>query len=487
MLRVGRKYQRLITQSACDCCNPKINALTRRIEHDLSRRGFIASLSASFASAALPNFALAQSTPVPSASKRKTYLTNVTLFDGSSSKLRENMSICVADDKIIDVDFGTANPTDGSNIIDCGRRFLMPGLIDAHWHAMMAPLPLPVLLTADVGYIHLAASAQAERTLMRGFTTVRDMAGPTFALKKAIDSGLISGPRIYPSGAIITQTGGHGDFRLTYETPRTGASLTRSEIIGFSTISDGPDAVRRATREQLMAGATQIKIAAGGGIVSFYDPIDVAELRPEEIRAAAEAASDWGTYVAAHVYLPAAIRRCVDAGVRSIEHGHLTDIDTAKILADKGVWWSVQPFLDDEDATYFPVGSINYEKQRQVTVGTENAYRWAREFKIKTAWGTDILFDEKQTERQGAQLVKLQRWYSSIDVLRQATSLNAEILKMSGNRDGYGAKLGVIEKGAYADMILVDGDPTSKLSLIADPEKNFKIIMKGGKIHKNTL
>lgn len=127
--------------------------------------------------------------------------------------------------------------------------------------------------------------------------------------------------------------------------------------------------------------------------------------------------SHW-TYVAAHVYLPAAIRRCVDAGVRSIEHGHLTDIDTAKILADKGVWWSVQPFLDDEDATHFPVGSINYEKQRQVTVGTENAYRWAREFKIKTAWGTDILFDEKQTVRQGAQLVKLQRWYSSIDVLR---------------------------------------------------------------------
>ena len=182
--------------------------------------------------------------------------------------------------------------------------------------------------------------------------------------------------------------------------PRTGASVSRTEVLGLSAITDSPDAVRRATREQLAHGASQIKIAGGGGIISLYDPIDVNELIEPEIRAAVEAADDWGTYVAAHVYRPDGIRRCLAAGVKCIEHGQLSDATTAKMMADKGVWWSLQAFLDDEDATHFPPGSDGFEKQRKVTEGTERSYHLAKKDKIKTSWGTDILFDAKQTERQ---------------------------------------------------------------------------------------
>ena len=471
----------------CACCSPTLKFLTDRVNADLSRRGFLAGLTTSLAGLGLPNLATAQTKGVPAASTRILVLYNLRLFDGLSAGSRDNFSVLVENGKIADIVSGAVRPPEGAQAIDCGGRTLMPGLIDAHWHAMMATLSLPALLTSDVGSIHLAASAEAERTLMRGFTTVRDMAGPTFALKKAIDTGLISGPRIYPSGAIISQTGGHGDFRLTYEIPRVGSSLSRTEVLGFSSISDSPDAVRRSAREQLMAGATQIKIAAGGGIISLYDPIDVNEFRPQEIRAAVEAAEDWGTYVAAHVYRVEGIRRCVEAGVRCIEHGQLIDKETAQVLADKDVWWSLQAFLDDEDATQFPPGSERYEKQRLVTTGTDTSYDLAKTKKIKTAWGTDILFDAKQTPRQGAQLAKLARWFTPAEVLKQATSINADLLRLSGARNSYSAKLGVIAKGAYADMLLVDGDPATNITLIADPEKNFRLIIKEGRIYKNTL
>lgn len=472
---------------SCSCCSPRLKYVTERVNKDLSRRGFIAGFAASFGSLGLPNFAEAQTKAPPAALKQKIFLRNVRLFDGLSDQVRNNMTVVISDNKIADVISGDTKPSEGSISIECRGRTLMPGLIDAHWHAIMATLPISVLLTADVGFIHLAASAEAERTLMRGFTTIRDMAGPTFALKKAIDTGLISGPRIYPSGAIISQTGGHGDFRLPYELPRIGNSISRTEVLGLSSISDSPDAVRRATREQLMAGASQIKIAAGGGIISIYDPIDVNEFSAPEIRAAVEAAEDWGTYVAAHVYKPEGIRRCLLSGVKCIEHGQLVDDETAQIMADKGAWWSLQAFLDDEDATHFSPGSDGFQKQLMVTVGTDRSYKLAKKNKIKTAWGTDILFDPKQTERQGAQLAKLKKWYAPTDILKQATSSNAELLKMAGPRDPYAAKLGVIEKGAYADMILVDGDPTLNIDLVANPEKNFVMIMKDGRIHKNIL
>lgn len=232
--------------------------------------------------------------------------------------------------------------------IDGRGRTLMPGLIDNHWHTTLAR-PTPVeLLEADVGYINLLAGAEAQATLMRGFTTVRDLGGPSFGLKRAIDEGLVAGLRIYPSGAMITITGGHGDFRSRGDLPRQiGGPLTRMEMLGGSMVADSPDEVRVRIREQLLLGASQVKLTAGGGVASPHSPLDVATFNEDELRAAVQAAENWGTYVSTHAYTPVSIQRAVNAGVKVIEHGHLMDESTAKLMAEKGTWLSFQPFTDD--------------------------------------------------------------------------------------------------------------------------------------------
>jgi imidazolonepropionase-like amidohydrolase len=224
---------------------------------------------------------------------------------------------------------------------------------------------------------------------------------------------------------------------------------------------------------------------AGGGVSSDFDPLDVSQYTETEIRAAVEAAEDWGTYVTVHAYTPRAIQKAIRAGVKCIEHGNLADEATARMMAEKGVWWSLQPFLDDEDAIPFREGSANRKKQIEMTAGTDTAYRLAKQYKVKTAWGTDTLFDPKLATRQGAQLAKLIRWYSPAEVLKMATADNAEVLALSGPRNPYPGKLGVVEQGALADLLLVDGDPLANIKLIEDPDRNFKVIMKDGNIYKN--
>ena len=371
--------------------------------------------------------------------------------------------------------------------IDGGGRTLMPGLIDAHWHTMLVR-PTPVqLLTGDAGYMNLQAGAEATATLMRGFTTVRDMGGPSFDLKRAIDGGLLPGPRIYPSGAMITITGGHGDFRALTELPRTGSGHSHMEQLGGALVADSPDEVRRRAREELTRGASQIKLTAGGGVASPHSPLDVSTFTEEELRAAVEAAENWGTYVAVHAYTPAAIRRAIAAGVKVIEHAHLIDEPTARLMAERGIWLSTQPFQDDEDIPRMPPGSPQYARLRQVLEGTDRVYALAKKHRIKTAFGTDILFDAGLAARQGAQLPKLARWYSNAEILQQATAVNGELLALTGLRNPYPGKLGVIEPGALADLLVVDGDPLQDIALIADAERNFVLIMKDGKIYKNRL
>ena len=382
-------------------------------------------------------------------------------------------------------------PTDGSEnmkVIEGKGRTLMPGLIDAHTHIVMQSVPMSVAMTADIGYLNLVAGKAANDMLLRGFTTIRDLGGPSFGLKMAIDQGLIPGPRIYPSGAFISQTSGHGDFRMPYEIPRTiGGPLSHSEQMGAAAIADSPDEVRLRAREQLMKGATQIKLMAGGGVASPYDPLDVAQYTEAEFRAAVEAAENWGTYVTVHAYTPKAIRTAIAGGVKCIEHGQLADEATAKLMAEKGIWWSLQPFLDDEDANPQPPGSINRQKHLEMSAGTDTAYQLAKKYKVKTAWGTDTLFDAKLATRQGAQLAKMVRWYTPSEVLKMATADNAELLAMAGPRNPYPGKLGVVEEGALADLLLVDGDPVANIKLIEDPAKNLVVIMKDGKVYKNTL
>lgn len=415
-----------------------------------------------------------------------TVFRGVRVFDGRNAVLTGPSDVAVRGATIESVrPAGAAPVAADARVIEGVGQVLMPGLIDAHWHATVAAVSVDVAMTADPGYVHLVAGREAERTLLRGFTAVRDVGGPAFALKRAIDEGVVAGPRIYPSGAFITQTAGHGDFRTRHEVPRDPCGhLSHGEVIGASTIADGVDQVLRAVREQLMLGASQIKVMAGGGVASPYDPIDVTQYTEAEMHAAVEAAENWGTYVTVHAYTPRAISQALRAGVRCIEHGHLIDDATALLLAEASAWWSLQPFLDDDDAIPIPDPPTRV-KQLEVTAGTDRAYALARKHDIKVAWGTDTLFDASLATRQGKQLAKMTRWYTPAEVLTSATSGNAELLALCGPRNPYPGQLGVVEPGALADLLLVDGDPIANIDLLADPNRSLIVIMKDGRLHKD--
>ena len=301
---------------------------------------------------------------------------------------------------------------------------------------------------------------------MRGFTTVRDVGGPVFGLKRAIDEGVTAGPRVYPSGAFISQTSGHGDFRMLSELPRgVCGHLTHTEIIGAAVIADGVPEVLRGVREQLMRGASQIKMMAGGGVASAHDPIDATQYTEAELRAAVDAAENWGTYVLVHAYTPRAVQQAIRAGVRCIDHGHL---------------------LDDEDA--IPLSAPGQRAHQLLIVeGTDRAYALAKKHGVKLAWGTDTLFDARLASRQGKQLAKMSRWFTAAEVLQMATSRNAALLAMSGERNPYPGTLGVIKEGALADLLLVNGNPLDNLDLIATPATSLAVIMKDGQVYKNLL
>jgi len=418
----------------------------------------------------------------------KTLFTNVNVFDGVHEKLIINANVLVEGNLIKQVST-QAISADGATVVDGKGGTLIPGFIDAHYHPMMAALPLADLLNSPDGWINLAAAKSAEQFLLQGFTTMREGAGNSFSLKRAIDQGAYSGPRIYPTGPMISQTSGHADYR-----PYTGVPAEPDEQLsyinrnGYAAIADGVPEVIKRVREALRMGATQIKLSAGGGVASNYDPLDVAQYTYEELKAAVDVAETWNTYVMVHAYTPAAIQTALKAGVKSIEHGQLVDEQTAKMLAKQGAWLCLQPFLDDEDAIPFPEGSEQRKKQLSMTAGTDNAYRLAKKYKIKTAFGTDVLFDAGLAAKQGKQLAKLKRWYTPYEVLKMATHDNAQLLALSGPRNPYQAgPLGVIKEGAYADLVLVDGNPLENLDLIVDPAKNFVVIMKDGKMYKNIL
>lgn len=470
----------------CLCHSPALARLNALVEQKFSRRTFLTGAAVIVGTATIrPSDATAA---VPDAPNSPIAFTNINVFDGRSHTLKAGQRVVIEGNKIKAVEDAGDPVAEEIEVIDGGGRTLMPGLIDAHWHSMLAALPLSDLMTADVGYINLAAAEEAGRTLMRGFTSVRDMAGPSFGLKRAIDSGITSGPRIWPSGAMISQTGGHADYRMPYEIPSApNAPLSHGDAIGAGAIADGADQVLKRAREQLMLGASQLKLAAGGGVASNYDPLDVSQFTEAEFRAAVSAAENWGTYVAVHAYTPSAIQMAIRGGVRCIEHGQLMDEETARIIADEDIWLSSQPFLDDEDAIPFPEGSASRAKQLEMSAGTDTAYELAKKYNLKTAWGTDTLFDRNLATKQGKQLAKMVRWYTPAEVLATATGTNADLLAMSGPRNPYPEKVGVIEAGAYADLLIVDGDPIADIELIVDPEKNLKLIMKDGRIYKNTL
>ncbi|HMO44901.1 MAG TPA: amidohydrolase family protein [Rubrivivax sp.] len=415
-----------------------------------------------------------------------TLLQNVRIYDGRSTALSGPSHVLVRGELIERISAAPITPPPDAAVIDGQGRTLMPGLIDNHWHTMLAAPSMALTLEGDLGYLTLLAAAEARATLMRGFTTVRDLGGPSFALKRAIDDGLVIGPRIYPSGAMITITGGHGDFRALHELPRRiGAPPPLTGALNASQLADSPDEVRLRVREQLLLGASQIKLTAGGGVASPHSPLDASTFTEEELRAAVQAAANWGTYVGVHAYTPEAIERAIAAGVKVIEHGHLMDEGSAQLIAGKGIWLSFQPFVDDGFVPLMPPSSM--ARLRQVFAGTEHTVALAKKYKLKLVWGTDILFSAVNATRQGANLALMQTWFTPAEALAMATSAGGELLRLSGPRNPYPGKLGVVEEGAFADLLLVDGNPLQDLSLVAAPDKSFVLIMKGGVLYKNLL
>jgi imidazolonepropionase-like amidohydrolase len=422
-----------------------------------------------------------------SASSTVVLFQDVSVFDGRSDKLRAHLNVLVRQNRIVSISSQLPILDDEAPLMTIvgGNRVLMPGLIDAHWHSMLVAASAEQVVYGDPSLTTLIAARESEATLMRGFTSVRDMAGAVFGLKSAIDQGVVSGPRIWPSGAIISQTAGHGDFRAEVETgANTSPNTAQFARVGHGVIADGTGEVLRAAREQLLHGASQLKVAAGGGVVSHYDQIDVSEYSVEELRAAVTAATAWNTYVSVHAFTTRSVRNAIEAGVKCIEHGHLMDEPTAQLMARDNVWLSMQPFVSDDIASE---PEAYREKLAMVSHGTDSVYKLAKKYRLKTAFGTDIMFSPSGGKDQSRLLVLMQRWYTPAEVLKMATSDNAELLALSGPRSPYTGRLGVIEEGALAALLLVDGNPLEHLELLADPQRNLRVIMKDGRVFKNTL
>lgn len=443
----------------------------------------LTTITASLALALAGPYAHAQA---PGASA--TLFQNANIFDGKNEPLATDMDVLVEGNKIAKI-AKTIEAPDGAKIIDAKGRTLMPGLSDCHWHTLQAAVTNIDLFTKDPNYNTLQVAFGAERVLMNGFTTVRDMGGNIFGVKQMIDEGRLPGPRILPSGAFLTPTSGHAEMRFPNVLIREeGRPLIDQEILGNTAIADGVPAVLKRTRENLMRGASQLKVMAGGGVSSLSDPMDGAQFTRAELEAIVEEAGNWNTYVTVHAYTAKAVQHALKAGVRSIEHGHMIDEETAKMIADAGARVCMQPFQDDQDRIPFPKGSFSNYKYELLLAGVDTAFKLAKKNNIKIGFGTDMQNNPTLIDRQAAQIPKLTRWFTPFEALRIATSGNQEFFRLSGARHPYQeGPLGVVQEGAYADLLLVEGNPLENIEVIADPKANFKIIMKDGKIYKNTL
>jgi imidazolonepropionase-like amidohydrolase len=408
---------------------------------------------------------------------------DVRVFDGTSDQLSGPTTVVVRDNTIAAIGPQATPQASDATVIEGRGRTLMPGMIDNHVHMMFNSLSPAQMASPDMGLekIMQLSAAQAQAMLLRGFTAVRDVGGPSFELKRLIDSGKLKGPRIWPSGPMISQTSGHADLRGPDEPSRRfSGKMPKAEEVWASVIADGRDEVLTAVRENLKLGASQIKISAGGGTSSEYDPLDVTQYTLDEMKAAVDAADDWNTYVTVHAYHPKSVRRAIEAGVRVIEHGNLLDEATLKLMAEKGIWLSGQMLVDSTEA----MDPKRREKRKPVIEGQQIVWPMAKRLGVKLAWGTDFLFEPDLNVQQNAYILRLKPFFTPAELLRLVTSQNAELLALSGPRAPYEGKLGVVQEGALADLILVEGNPLADIDLIGDPAKNFAVIMKDGVIVK---
>lgn len=408
---------------------------------------------------------------------------DIRVFDGTASELSAPTRVLVRDNLIVAIG-DDIQADDNARVIKAPGHTLMPGLIDVHVHLTFSALSMADLMSPDLTpqTAEKAAAREAEAMLLRGFTAVRDVGGPVWGVKAGIDQGRYPGPRVWPSGATISQTSGHGDFRMPQERSRRFfGQPSRGELLGATFIADGRADVLTAVRENLRFGASQIKMMAGGGTSSAYDPIDVTQYTFDEMRAGVEAAEDWGTYVTVHAYTPRAVRRAVEAGVRVIEHGQLLDEETLRLIANNNVWLSLQVLRTSTP----DMEPLRRAKRQPIIENQPRVWSMASNLGINLAWGTDFLFEPDMNAEQNQYILLLDEWFSPAEILKLVTHDNAQLLALSGLRSPYPGRLGVVEEGALADLLLVRGNPIEDLSLIGDPGRNFVVIMKDGQLVKD--
>jgi imidazolonepropionase-like amidohydrolase len=431
--------------------------------------------------------ALGDTNPAPAAASPPGYLfQNVRIWDGHAEAASPG-EVLVIGNRIKRVDHGhIPEPADPAVVsIDGGGRVLTPGFIDAHVHLSSVLTP-QAEIDSDPVYVAALEIRAAEQALLRGFTTQRDVAGAVFGLKKAIDDGLITGPRIYAAGAALSQTGGHGDdSHYSDASRRHGGGPSFGERSGMTTVADGVPQVLAAAREQIAHGAVLIKVMASGGAASEFDPLWVTEYTSEELKATVEVAESFGTYVTVHSYNAASTRRAIEAGVRCVEHGHLLDEATMKLIADHGIFLSTNMVVYETP----PPGITETQRVKFLAVkaAEDGMMKLAKKYQVKLGFGTDLIYGLDQMARENREFTLRARWFTPVEILRQATSGNAEVLAMTGPRNPYPGKLGVIEEGAYADILLVNGDPLKDISILEHPKDALALIMKDGRIVKNEI
>lgn len=406
---------------------------------------------------------------------------NAVIFDGWSETLAQG-DVLVADGVIQAVSEPPIAAGGDVEVVDCAGRTLMPGLIDAHVHVYAASVNLPRVVRWPGTYIAHFAARFMQASLERGFTSLRDVGGGDVGLAAALRDGLVEGPRLFYGGRVISQTGGHGDMRPGDE------ALSDLHICGcachtdtFAIVADGVDAVRRAVREELRRGASHIKIMGSGGVASPTDPLERCQYSDEEIRAAVDEAERMGKYVAAHCHPAEAVRRSVALGVRSIEHATLIDAPTAAFVAERGAFAVptmaiIFGLLDEGERLGFP--EVSMEKLRRVAEHALSGLEIMKAAGVKMGLGTDLL--GALHPRQSTEFELRARVLPAINILRSATAVNAELLGQAG-------RLGCVREGALADLLVVEGDPLADVRLLAEPQRNLAVVMKGGVFHKRTL
>jgi imidazolonepropionase-like amidohydrolase len=403
---------------------------------------------------------------------------NARLLDPRFDEAREGYEVLVENGEFKDVSDRPITAR-SAHVIDCGGRTLMPGLIDSHVHVYLSEVNVSLLEHIPVSLLAARAAPLMLGMLNRGFTTVRDTGGADWGIKEAVEKGYLAGPRLFISGRAIGPTGGHSDMRRRTD---TGQHCRCCDGLRFTMgVVDGVDAMRAAVREEIRQGADAIKIMVSGGVASPYDPLDSRQFSIPEIAVAVEEAVAFKRYVLAHAYTPEAITRAVGQGVRTIEHGNLIDAAAAQLLASKQGYLVanlVAYVVMKERAAQFGMSADKLEKNEMVLRGGFESLEICRKAGIKVGFGSDLL--GQLQEEQSREFLLRAEVVSPLETIRSATLVGAEIVRMAG-------RLGIIEPGAIADLLLVDGDPVADLQLLQHQGRHLSAIMKAGRFHKNLL